>query len=66
MVSKSFEIALPSFLTDEKNQLYVLAFLFVCIIIVPAIIIFNTSEKEDDGIEVHAETYDMLPRTLIQ
>ena len=56
MVSKSFEIALPSFLTDPKNQLYVLAGLFVCIIIVPALVIYNTKETELTGAEVHEET----------
>lgn len=51
---------------DEKNQLYVLAGLFVCVIVVPAVVIYNVKEQEDTGIDVHPETYEMLPRGLMQ
>jgi curved DNA-binding protein CbpA len=65
MVSKSFSIAMPAFMSDPKNQIYILAGCFLIIIIVPAVVIFNTRESDEDEL-CHPETKKYLPRNIIK
>lgn len=47
VLSQSFDIALPAWLLEEKNQLYVLAGFFILFVITPMIIIHLTGDTNN-------------------
>jgi len=61
-----FEIAMPSWLLDKKNQLYLLFACFVCIILIPIIAIaraeVNTGTDEDFANECDRYEYRELKK----
>ena len=46
-MAKSFDIALPSFLMEDENQLYVLASVFVTLVMIPLAILAKTKDGND-------------------
>ena len=47
VMSRSMDIALPSFLKDENNQLYVLVAFFASIVLVPIVILLKLKDTND-------------------
>jgi preprotein translocase subunit Sec63 len=47
VMSRSMDIALPSFLKDESNQLYVLVAFFASIVLVPIVILLKLKDTND-------------------
>ena len=58
LMSQSFDVALPSWMMEEKNQIYILVFIFVLFVIIPIIAISSTKDQEkfhQNGIDRRSE-----------
>jgi len=47
LVSQSFNVALPGWMRDEKNQVYILLGFFVMFVVVPMIVLWYTKEHNN-------------------
>ena len=45
LMRQSFDVAIPSWMMEEKNQIYILVFIFVLFVIIPIIAISSTKDE---------------------
>ena len=64
-MAQSIDLAVPSFLLEEENQIYVLIIFFITVIMVPLIIIAKTRDQ-DDEVEVLDGTRELLIQHFMQ